>query len=245
MMHNKQSRLKNKLKLLLLASLFVVLIIAVQYFPIQENITKSILWIKSLGTLAPIIFIIIYNVATVLFIPCSLLTIKAGFLFGAFWGSIYVFIAALIGATWSFLIGRYLSRDWVYSLLKQHPKFKAINQAVAKEGWKIVLLTRLSPIFPFNLLNYAFGITQVALKDYVLGSLGIIPGVIMYVYIGSVASDLSMLNTANLSLNSQMQIWQGVIKSVGLIATVGITIYITRIAQKALTQSIDLEKTQD
>ncbi|HLO85586.1 MAG TPA: TVP38/TMEM64 family protein [Nostocaceae cyanobacterium] len=245
MMSKEKPRLKNKSKLIFLCTLFAALIIAVKFFPFQENIRHTVLWIKSFGFLAPIIFIIIYNLATLLFIPGSILTIKGGFLFGVFWGSTYVFIAALIGAIGAFLIGRYLSRDWVYQLLEHHPKFKAIDQAVAKEGWKIVLLTRLSPIFPFNLLNYVFGITQVSLKDYVLGSLGIIPGVITYVYIGSVASDISTLNTADLTVNPQMRIWQWTLQGIGLITTILMTIYITKIAQKALAKSINLEDTKE
>lgn len=94
-----------------------------------------------------------------LFVPGSLLTIKGGCLFGIFWGSVYVLIAATLGAIGAFLLGRYLSRDWVCRKLGKNPKFQAIDRAVAQEGWKIVLLTRLSPVFPFNLLNYAFGVT--------------------------------------------------------------------------------------
>ncbi|HLP90614.1 MAG TPA: TVP38/TMEM64 family protein [Nostocaceae cyanobacterium] len=230
--------IKNKLKFLFISSLFIVLIIALINWDAQNYINHSVQWMRNFGVLAPIIFIIIYNLATLLFIPGSVLTIKGGFLFGIFWGSIYVLMAAILGAICAFLIGRYLSRDWISRQLEYHPKFKAIDQAVAKEGWKIVLLTRLSPLFPFNLLNYAFGITQVSLKDYILGSLGILPGTIMYVYIGAVASDISMLNTMNLQVQPQMQVWQGILQGLGLLATIGITVYITKISQKALNQSI-------
>jgi uncharacterized membrane protein YdjX (TVP38/TMEM64 family) len=140
-----------------------------KHFNVQEFLQTSIIWINSLGALGPIAFIVVYNLATLLFIPGSILTLKGGCLFGLFWGSIYVLIAAIIGATLAFLIGRYLSRDWVSQQIEKHPKFKALDLAVATEGWKIVLLTRLSPLFPFNLLNYAFGVTQVSLRDYILG----------------------------------------------------------------------------
>ncbi len=115
-----------------------------------------------------IAFIAIYNLATLLFVPGSLLTVKGGCLFGIVWGSVYVLIAATLGAIWAFLLGRYLSRDWVCQKIGKNSQFQAIDRAVMQEGWKIVLLTRLSPIFPFNLLNYAFGVTQVSLKDYIL-----------------------------------------------------------------------------
>jgi uncharacterized membrane protein YdjX (TVP38/TMEM64 family) len=122
------------------------------------------------GSVGIIAFVVIYNLATVLFIPGSLLTLGGGALYGVVWGSVYVVIAATLGATIAFLIGRYYARGWVAKQMQGHPKFQAIDQAVAKEGVKIVLLTRLSPVFPFNLLNYAFGVTCVSLKDYVIGT---------------------------------------------------------------------------
>ncbi|WP_315785766.1 TVP38/TMEM64 family protein [Fischerella sp. JS2] len=229
---------KPKIKLVLLFCLAISLIIAAKQFNIQGWLQTSIVWIKSLGSWGAIAFIIIYNIATLLFIPGSLLTLKGGCLFGVVWGSIYVLIAATIGATFAFLIGRYLTRDWVCRQLEKHPKFKAIDQAVAKQGFKIVFLTRLSPIFPFNLLNYAFGITQVSLKDYILGSIGMIPGTIMYVYIGSLATDLAMIGTPQ-PTTPETEIGKWLIQIIGLIATVIVTIYVTRIAQKALQESVN------
>jgi uncharacterized membrane protein YdjX (TVP38/TMEM64 family) len=230
---------KPKLKLVLLSCLAVSLIIAAKQLNIQGWLQTSITWIESLGSWGAIAFIIIYNIATLLFIPGSLLTLKGGCLFGVVWGSIYVLIAATIGATFAFIIGRYLTRDWVCRQLEKHPKFKAIDQAVAKQGFKIVFLTRLSPIFPFNLLNYAFGITQVSLKDYILGSIGMIPGTVMYVYIGSLATDLAMIGTHQQPTTAETEIGKWLIQIIGLIATVLVTIYVTKIAQKALQESVD------
>ena len=238
----KKRLLNFKLKLLLLSCLIVTLIIVAKQFNFQGLLQTSIVWVESLGVLGPIAYIVIYNLATLLFIPGSLLTLKGGCLFGVFWGSIYVLIAAIIGATLAFIIGRYLSRDWVSGQMEKHPKFKAIDLAVAKEGWKIVFLTRLSPIFPFNLLNYAFGVTQVSLKDYILGSFGIIPGTVMYVYIGSLAGNLAMINTPHQPIAPETQVWQWVMQLIGLIATVAVTVYITKVAQKTLAQSVAIEK---
>lgn len=241
-----QHRLKFKLKLLLLTCLVATIIIAAKHINIHEVLLTLIMWVKSLGIFGPIAFILIYNLATLLFIPGSLLTLKGGCLFGVFWGSIYVLIAALLGATLAFLIGRYLSRDWVCRQMKKNPKFKVIDRAVAKQGWKIVLLTRLSPIFPFNLLNYAFGVTQVSLKDYLLGSIGIVPATVMYVYIGSLAGNLALMNTPNQPNNPETQIGQWVLQIIGLIATIAVTVYVTKIAQKALNQSVTaVEITED
>src|SRR5713101_9125682 len=153
--------------------------------PVLKN---ALDWIRGLGALAPVAFIAIYIAACVLFLPGSILTIGAGVIFGVVRGSIYVSIAATLGATAAFVVGRYFVRDWIARKLEGNAKFKAIDEAVGREGGKIVLLTRLSPIFPFNLLNYAFGVTKVRLRSYFFASaIGMIPGTIMYVYIGSVA----------------------------------------------------------
>lgn len=241
---NKQSnsRITSQLKLIGTSGLVVFLILASQYIDIQELLKTALHWVESLGVLAPIVFIVIYNLATVLFIPGSLLTIKGGCLFGVFWGSIYVTIAAMLGAIFAFLIGRYLSRDWVCQQIEHHPKFKAINQAVKQEGWKIVLLTRLSPIFPFNLINYLFGVTQVSIKDYVLGSIGMIPATMLYVYIGSLASDLATANMINQPTTQEAKIAKWVIRIIGLIATIAVTVYLSYLAKKALHETVVQEE---
>ncbi|MEH1936922.1 MAG: TVP38/TMEM64 family protein [Nostoc sp.] len=202
----------------------------------QAILRNALQWIDSLGTLGAIAFIALYIIATVAFFPGSILTLGAGVIFGAVWGSLYVFIGATLGATAAFLVGRYLARGWVASKIADNKKFAAIDQAVGKEGLKIVLLTRLSPIFPFNLLNYAFGITGVSLKDYFIGSVGMIPGTIMYVYIGSLAGNLAMIGTEAQPTNPTLQ-WA--IRILGLIATVAVTIYITRIARQALEEQVN------
>jgi uncharacterized membrane protein YdjX (TVP38/TMEM64 family) len=222
-------RLNDGLKLVAIGFLVAILIIVVRYLNLDRLLQIFCFWIKDLGIYGPIAFILIYNLATLLFIPGSLLTVKGGVLFGLVWGSVYVLIAAILGATLAFLIGRYLSRDWIYQQMQKHPKFKAIEQAVAREGCKIVFLTRLSPIFPFNLLNYAFGLTQVSLTDYLLGSLGILPGIVLYVYLGAIASDLS----ANVA-RQEAQIAEWFMSLVGLVATIAVTIYLARVAKKAL-----------
>lgn len=205
---------------------------------LQELIQNALTWVESLGSIAPIAFIALYNVATVLLIPGSLLTLGSGVLFGLVWGSVYVFFAATLGATLAFWLGRTVARDWVSKKISAYPKFAAIDKAVSKEGFKIVFLTRLSPLFPFNLLNYAFGITQVSLKDYVLGSVGMIPGTILYVYIGSLIGSVAQIGMKGATLDPQTQKLQWIAKIIGFIATIAVTVYITRIAKKALNDSI-------
>lgn len=202
----------------------------------QTLLKNSLEWIESLGTIGAIAFIIIYIVATVVFLPGSVLTLGAGVVFGVWLGAIYVLIGATLGAIAAFLVGRYLARNWVAKKIADDANFSAIDRAVGKEGLKIVLLTRLSPIFPFNLLNYAFGLTGVSIKDYIIGSVGMIPGTIMYVYIGSLTGNLALIGTANQPTNSTLQ-WS--IRIVGFIATVAVTLYITRIAKQALDRSVE------
>ena len=192
-------------------------------------------WIENLGVIAPLAFISIYVVATVAFLPGSVLTLAGGAIFGLFAGSLYVFLGATIGATLAFLVGRYFARGWISKKIANNERFSAVDKAVGKEGFKIVVLTRLSPVFPFNLLNYAMGVTGVSLKDYVLASVGMIPGTIMYVYFGSLGNINTICNGGGTDANPVAQ-WA--IRIVGLIATVAVTLYVTKIARKALDQSI-------
>jgi uncharacterized membrane protein YdjX (TVP38/TMEM64 family) len=199
----------------------------------QALLKNALEWVESLGAIGAVAFIGIYIVATVAFLPGSILTLGAGVVFGVWLGAVYVFIGATLGATAAFLVGRYSVRDWVAQKIAGNDKFNAIDRAVGKEGLKIVLLTRLSPVFPFNLLNYAFGLTGVSLRDYVIGSVGMIPGTLMYVYIGSLAGNIALIGTATQPTNPTLQ-WT--IRIVGFIATVAVTIYVTRIAKQALNQ---------
>ena len=201
----------------------------------QEILRNALVWVDSLGSLGAIAFIVLYILATVAFLPGSILTLGAGVVFGVFFGSLYVFIGATLGAIAAFLVGRYLARDWVAQKIAGNQKFTAIDQAVGKEGFKIVLLTRLSPIFPFFLLNYAYGVTRVSLKDYAIASVGMIPGTIMFVYIGSLAGNLATLGIQNQTVNPFLE-WT--IRIIGFMATVAVTLYVTKLARKALDEAV-------
>ncbi len=231
----ERDKLKPALKLLFWIILIAALIAAANYFNVQGLLKNTLDWIAGLGPWGPVTFIILYILATILFIPGSLLTLGGGVLFGVVWGSIYVSIGATIGAGGAFLVGRYLARGWVEKRIEGNNKFKAINEAVAREGWKIVGLARLSPVFPFNLLNYAFGVTQVSFKDYFLPTwIGITPGTVLYVYIGSLAGSLASLGTEGRDRTPA----EWTFYAVGLVATVIVTLYVTRIARKALEKRV-------
>jgi uncharacterized membrane protein YdjX (TVP38/TMEM64 family) len=174
-------------------------------------------------------FIALYVLASIFLLPGWILTLGAGAVFGVVRGSIYASLGATLGATAAFLVGRYLARDWVAKKIAANPKFAAIDKAVAEEGWKIVGLTRLSPLFPFNVLNYAFGLTRVSLRDYVLASwIGMMPAAVMYVYIGSLANAAAEKKTTV----------EWVLRGVGLLATIAVTVLITRIAKRALSSKL-------
>ena len=201
----------------------------------QQLLKDALVWVKELGPVGAIAFIGIYILATVAFLPGSVLTLGAGVVFGVVQGSILVFIGATIGATLAFLVGRYVARGWISKKIAGNDKFAAIDRAVGNEGFKIVFLTRLSPIFPFNLLNYGMGVTGVSLKDYFLASVGMIPGTIMYVYLGSLAGNIATLGTGDQPSNPTIT-WA--IRIIGFIATVLVTVYVTRVARKALAEAV-------
>lgn len=231
----KKPKSNKLLKPLLIVFVVATLLVIAHKFNAQQLLINALDWIKTIGPWGPIAFIIIYILATVLFLPGSLLTLGAGLLFGPIFGSIYVSVASTIGATCAFLVGRYLARGWVSQQIEGNENFKAIDEAVADEGWKIVGLTRLSPIFPFNLLNYAFGVTQVSLRDYFFASwIGMMPGTVMYVYLGSLAGSLATLGTEGGTRTTAEWILYGV----GLVATIAVTVYVTKIARKALQKKI-------
>lgn len=200
----------------------------------NESLRALLAFIGGLGAWGPALFILAYVAACVLLVPGTLLTLGAGALFGVVRGTIYVSLASTAGATAAFLIGRYLARDWVARRVERHPKFAAVSAAVRREGWKIVALTRLSPVFPFNLLNYAFGITQVRLRDYVLASwLAMLPGTATYVYLGSLAGSLAGLGAGSRARSPA----QWALSAVGLAATAAVSLYVARLARAALEKT--------
>ncbi|AFY65116.1 SNARE associated Golgi protein-like protein [Geitlerinema sp. PCC 7407] len=195
----------------------------------------ALAWIDGLGPMGAIAFIGLYIVATVAFLPGSVLTLGAGVVFGLLAGTLYVLVGATLGAIAAFWVGRYLARDWVARKIAQNPRFRAIDEAIGREGLKIVILTRLSPVFPFNLLNYSLGLTQVSLRDYCLGFVGMIPGTLLYVYLGSLAGSLATLGSGETPGNPALE-WT--LRIVGFLATLGVTLYITRLARQALQTKI-------
>ncbi|MEA2627051.1 MAG: hypothetical protein QOD06_3096 [Candidatus Binatota bacterium] len=224
---------RRRTKLALGAVAVVTVLVLARSLELEPFLRRALAWTESLGALAPAAFVLLYVVATVLFLPGSVLTLGAGALFGVLEGTILVSIAATAGATAAFLIGRHLARDRVARMIAGDRRFRAIDDAVARDGWKVVGLLRLSPIFPFNVLNYAFGLTRVRLRDYVVASwIGMLPGTILYVYLGSIAGDLARAG------DRARTPAEWTVYAVGLLATIAVTVFAARLARRALEEKI-------
>jgi uncharacterized membrane protein YdjX (TVP38/TMEM64 family) len=189
-------------------------------------------WVEELGVLGPIAFIVGYAVAVVAFIPGSILTLAAGAIFGVAEGTLYVIVAATFGSILAFLLARHGARAAIERRIEGDGRFAAIDRAIGSEGLKIVFLLRLSPVFPFNLLNYALGLTRVRLLDYSIASIGMLPGTLLYVYTGKVAGDVAAVAGGSATERGPGD-WFVLV--LGLVATAVVTIYVTRIARNALS----------
>lgn len=187
-------------------------------------------WMKDAGALGIVVFVLVYVLATVMLFPAWILTVGAGLTYGLATGTVLVSVSSVLGATSSFLISRSFLRETVARRIGADPRFASIDEAIAKQGWKIVLLIRLSPAFPFNLLNYALGLTRIPVHHYAASSwLGMLPGTLMYVYLGSLGT-FFIDGRERTAAEYAMMIG-------GFAATVAVTVYVTRIARNALRRS--------
>jgi uncharacterized membrane protein YdjX (TVP38/TMEM64 family) len=216
---------------ILLVVVVIALSIAAAAFPVRDWIRTFSNFVQQLGPVGVIVFIGAYAVATVLFLPGWIFTVTAGLLFGVIGGTAVALSGAVIGASLAFLVARYLVRDSVQKFANSNPRFSSIDSAIGENGWKIVGLLRLSPLIPFNMSNYFYGITAIRFWPYVLVSaIGMLPGTLLYAYIGAVGR-------ATVGTKSTSSIWQYFLVGVGLVATIAVTIIVGRIAQNALKKS--------
>ncbi len=220
------------LKLLLGAVALVGLVVlgrlAGDYVPVFRE------WVDDLGFWGPLVFMGGYAAAVVAFVPASALTLAGGAIFGLARGTLYVFVAATLGSSLAFLVSRYWARGAIERKLAGNERFASIDRAVGKQGRRIVFLLRLSPVFPFNLLNYALGLTQVRFADYVIAALGMLPGTLLYVYLGTVGGEAA---AAAAGAGMERGTAGTVLLVVGLVATVVVTALVTRIARRALAEA--------
>jgi uncharacterized membrane protein YdjX (TVP38/TMEM64 family) len=224
--------MKKYWKWILVALVVIALSIASSVLPIKEWIRSFINWVQQLGPAGVVVFIVAYAVATVLFLPGWIFTVGAGLVYGIVGGTLVALTGAVIGATLAFLVARYVLRQNIEEFAKKNPRFKAIDDAIGKNGWKIIGLLRLSPLIPFNLSNYFYGITSVGLRAYVaISAVGMIPGTLLYAYLGAIGK-------AGISgEKTQQSTAQYILLGIGLIATIAVTILVSRIARNALKKS--------
>lgn len=189
--------------------------------------------LDSLGSWAPVLFILIYIVASIAFVPGAVLTLIAGALFGFARGVPTVFIGALLGSSAAFFLSRLALRDRVARWVARDPRAAAVSRAVGEQGYRVILLLRLSPVVPYNVLNYALGASTVRYRDFAIGSLGMLPATVLYTYYGKVAGDVTAVAAG--AAPPRGPEYYGLL-AVGLVATVGATMAITRAAKKSLAQ---------
>ena len=181
---------KNIIKIAIAGGILTIVYLVLKSYGVTdhirlENVPKIKTWVASFGTIAPLIYIGLYLVSTVFFLPGTPVTVLSGFVFGPLWGIFYASIASIISVSIAFLIARYVARDLVENWVNDNPQFRKIDEQVEEQGWRIVMLTRLVPIFPFNLQNYAYGLTSIRFSTYVLVSaIFMLPGTAVFVQLG-------------------------------------------------------------
>src|SRR5438105_7899792 len=232
MTNEKKSAL---MRLIALIATLLSLFLAMKFLPVQQWLSSFNDWVGQMGAIGIFIFIAVYAVATVLLAPGAILTIGAGFAFGLWKGFLAVSAGSTLGAALAFLVARFIARDKVEAIAKGNEKFRKIDNAIGKQGAKLIFLLRLSPVIPFNLSNYFYGVTGVKFWPYVFASWnGMIPGTFLYVYIGT-AGKGAVIVARGEAIQYGWQYW--ILLSVGLAATIVVTIWITKIARDALQNS--------
>ena len=214
----------------------IALFLAMRFLPVQQWLKSFNDWVGQMGVAGVFIFIGVYALATVLLAPGSILTIGAGFAFGLWKGFLAVSAGATLGASLAFLIGRFFARDKVEAIARRNETFREIDNAIGDEGAKLIFLLRLSPVIPFNLSNYFYGLTAVRFWPYALASwIGMMPGAFLYVYIGTAGRAAVLAAAGGEAIKRGWQYWTFL--SVGLAATIAVTFWVTKIARSALRKT--------
>ncbi len=220
---------------LLLLAVALALAAAGLILPVKDYLRAVLEWMAEHRESSWPAFIALYVLATVCLVPGLILTVAGGAMFGLVRGVMLVSVASVLGASAAFFIGRTLARRWVEQRIAAWPRFRALDRALGERGFWIVLLTRLSPLFPFNLLNYAYGVTAVRPRDYIAGSwLGMLPGTLLYVYAGSAAANLAQaLAGGTHTGRTRTLLW-----ILGLAASVAVVALVTRVARRQLEREL-------
>jgi uncharacterized membrane protein YdjX (TVP38/TMEM64 family) len=227
-------------RIVALIAIVIALFLTMRFLPVQEWLRNFNDWVGQLGVAGMFIFIAVYAVGTVLLAPGSVLTIGAGFAFGIWKGFLAVSAGATLGASLAFLGARFIARDRIEAIAKQSERFQRLDKAIGKQGAKLIFLLRLSPVIPFNLSNYFYGLTGVRFWRYVLASwIGMMPGTFLYVYIGTAGKAAVSAAAGGQAVKHGWQYWTFL--SIGLVATIIVTVWVTKIARDALKKTADVE----
>jgi uncharacterized membrane protein YdjX (TVP38/TMEM64 family) len=199
------------------------------FFPVKKWVAHLDQWVESQGAWGIVVFLAAYAIGTVLFFPGSLMTIGAGLAFGLWRGVCVVSAGSILGASLAFLLARHFVRKKVEAAARSNPRFQAMDHAIGEQGWKMVALLRLSPLLPFNLSNYLYGITKVGFWPYIAASwIGMLPGTFLYVYLGAAGKEASSGGATP---------WKWALFGAGFVATIVVTVWISRLAKSANTAS--------
>ncbi len=222
--------LKTYWKWYALGAALILLLAGVSFLPVGQWAKFFTNWVRHLGVAGAFVFIAVYALAAVLFLPGAIFTIAAGLVYGIAGGTAVALSGATLGASLAFLTGRYLLRKRIESFSGKNKTFGAIDAAIGKQGWKIVGLLRLSPLIPFNVSNYFYGVTSIGFLPYVLASLvGMLPGTLLYAYLGAIGQ--AGLGGGAKKGHSPLE-WTFL--AIGLLATIAVTIFVSQLAKNAL-----------
>src|SRR5213080_2804859 len=223
-------------RLIALVAIVIALFLVMRFLPVREWLRSFNDWVGQMGIAGIFIFIGVYAVATVFMAPGSILTIGAGFAFGLWKGFLAISAGATFGASLAFLVARFIAREKIEAIARRNETFRKIDNAIGKEGAMLIFLLRLSPVIPFNLSNYFYGLTAVRFWPYVLASwIGMMPGTFLYVYIGAASKTAASAAAGGEAMKHGWQYWT--FMSVGLVATIIVTIWVTKIARNALRKT--------
>src|SRR5438874_8175763 len=220
-------------RLIALVAIVIALFLVMRFLPVREWLRSFNDWVGQMGIAGIFIFIGVYAVATVLMAPGSILTVGAGFAFGLWKGFLAISAGATFGASLAFLVARFIAREKIEAIARRNETFRKIDNAIGKEGAMLIFLLRLSPVIPFNLSNYFYGLTAVRFWPYVLASwIGMMPGTFLYVYIGAAGKAAVSAAAGGEAVQRGWQYWT--FTGVGLAATIVVTVWVTKIARDAL-----------
>ncbi len=213
----------------------VALFALFRLLPVESWLEGFNQWIADLGPVGILVFIVAYTAFTLLMLPGAILTIGAGFIFGLGWGFLAVSLGSTLGASLAFLLGRSFARDKIRALTVDKPKFQSIDHAIGERGARLIFLLRLSPVVPFNLSNYFYGLTAVKFWPYVLASwIGMMPGTLVYVYFGTLGRAAAQ-SAADAGPERGPLEWT--LLGIGLAATLAVTIWVSKIARQAIRET--------